>query len=86
MAARHILYVADEQADLKSFRDLFREVGEIHEASSTEEARRLLREHDITLVLVDQDFRGTTGLEFLRAVAEEFPTAATLTLDLQWRG
>lgn len=75
-----ILYVDDDEANLSSFRFMFRKWYTVHTATSAEAGMELLREHDIPVVISDQRMPGTTGVEFLDQVRAEFPDTVRMIL------
>lgn len=60
-----VLYVDDEEHNLKSFKASFRRDFEIHLALSGKEGLEILKEQDINVILTDQRMPGMTGIEFL---------------------
>ena len=62
----NILYVDDEQSNLRMFKNLYRRSYNIHTAASGKEGLEILENHDIHLVISDQRMPKMTGLEFLR--------------------
>jgi len=76
VAARDILYVDDEQANLRAFARAFVDsafVGKIHTALSAEEGLGVLDREDIAVVVSDQRMPGMSGTEFLGRVFEVHP-------------
>jgi len=68
-----VLYIDDEVENLESFRDEFEEYFTIHTASSGQEGLRLIDEHPITVVLVDQRMPGMSGVEVMEQIKERNP-------------
>lgn len=60
-----VLYVDDEEHNLKSFKASFRRDFEIHLAISGKEGLKILKEQDINVILTDQRMPEMTGIEFL---------------------
>lgn len=60
-----VLYVDDEEHNLKSFRASFRRDFEIHTAISGKDGLEILRKEDINVILTDQRMPQMTGIEFL---------------------
>ncbi len=75
-----ILYVDDERENLTNFKYVFRKSYEIFPALSAEEAYRILREHDIHMVIADQRMPGETGVELLERIAPEYPRTVRIIL------
>jgi len=69
----HVLYIDDEVNNLNAFRAIFRRQYRIFTSSNTLEARRILREKDIHVIISDQKMPDTTGVEFFNIVKEEYP-------------
>lgn len=60
-----VLYVDDEEHNLKSFKASFRRDFEIFLASSGAEGLEVLKKEDINVILTDQRMPGMTGIDFL---------------------
>lgn len=65
-----VLYVDDEENNLRSFRATFRRMYDVHVAISGEEGLKILRENDIEVIITDQRMPEMTGIEFLIQVLE----------------
>lgn len=83
-----VLIVDDERLVLSSIvRALRKEDYNLLTASSGQEGLMLLKEHDIHVVVSDQNMPGMTGLDFLKKVKKEYPHILTIMLtgkaDLQ---
>lgn len=65
-----ILYVDDEENNLRSFRATFRRTYEVHTAISGEEGLKVLAEQDIEVIITDQRMPEMTGIEFLTKVLD----------------
>jgi two-component system sensor histidine kinase/response regulator len=68
-----ILYVDDDSRQLTAFKAAFRRDYEIFSAQSADEGRRVLKTEEIDIILTDQRMPGTTGVEFLESIVDEFP-------------
>ncbi len=68
-----ILYVDDEESNLRIFRDTFRRDYTIYTALSAEEGIKILDEVKIDLVLSDQRMPGMSGVDFLKYSLEKYP-------------
>ena len=75
-----VLYVDDEEPNLKAFKANFRREFDVHIALSADEGMKVLRENDIHVVITDQRMPAKTGIEFLEDVIEEFPDAMRMLL------
>ena len=68
-----ILYVDDEIHNLNSFRAVFRRSYNIFTALSAEEGQKILKEHNIHLIISDQRMPETTGIEFFESIIKDYP-------------
>jgi response regulator RpfG family c-di-GMP phosphodiesterase len=75
-----ILYVDDEVNNLVSFKAVFRVKYTVLTAISGEEAIKILREHDINIIITDQRMPQMTGVEFLESILDEFPDPIRILL------
>jgi CheY-like chemotaxis protein len=66
-----LLYVDDEESNLRIFRTSFKRFYDIYVATSGEEGLRILRENHIDLILTDQKMPEMTGVEFLKLAIKE---------------
>ncbi len=65
-----VLYVDDEENNLRSFRAAFRRTFKVHTAISGEEGLKILEENPIQVIITDQRMPEMTGIEFLIKVIE----------------
>lgn len=68
-----ILYVDDEESNLRIFRNTFRKQYNIITASSGDEALSLLENKEIDLILTDQRMPGMSGIDFLKIAIGKYP-------------
>jgi len=68
-----ILYVDDEESNLRIFRNTFRKHYNILTASSVPEGLKLLEENKIDLILTDQRMPGMSGVDFLKTAIHKYP-------------
>ncbi len=68
-----ILYVDDEEENLKAFKSAFRRHYTIYTANSAEEGMKVLLEEDISIVISDQRMPETTGVDFLCTIRKNYP-------------
>lgn len=68
-----ILYVDDEEHNLKSFKASFRREFEIHTAISGKDGLEILKTEDISVILTDQRMPEMTGIDFLVAANQVNP-------------
>ncbi len=74
MAKIKVLYIDDEEHNLRAFRASFREDYSIFTASSTSSAREILdREEDIVVIFCDQRMPGEAGSEFFSRILRTHP-------------
>ncbi len=69
----NILYVDDEQSNLRIFKDTFRRRFNVYTAISAKEGMRILEEVKIDLILSDQRMPEMTGVELLKYSFQKFP-------------
>lgn len=68
-----ILYIDDEDNNLKAFKASFRRDFEIYTVSDAAEAYRILDEIDIHVALADQRMPKVSGVEFFEKIQEKHP-------------
>lgn len=69
----HVLFVDDDESNLMVWETAFSSRFPVLIADGAERALALLRTHEVGVVLADQRMPGTTGIELLEAVRNEFP-------------
>jgi len=75
-----ILYVDDEESNLRIFRMAFKRDFQILTASGGNDAIQMLRENDIQCIITDQKMPEMTGTELLEKVLPEFPDVIRMIL------
>jgi len=80
LSAFPVLVVDDEPDNLDAFRFNFKRVFQIHTAGSGDEALKLLKDHDVAVIVTDQRMPKMTGLEFLKAARGVRPDAVGIIL------
>ncbi len=80
LVKKQVLYVDDNEHNLNSFRASFRRAFEIHTAIDSEEAYRLIEEHDIPVVVSDYKMPQENGVLFLEKVKHRFPRSMRIML------
>ena len=75
-----ILYLDDEPRQLELFAEMFRPEYDVRTALTVVAARRLLADRPADIIVSDQRLTETTGVEFLRAVAQDHPTSYRILL------
>jgi len=68
-----ILYVDDEESNLRIFKNTFRKQYNIITATSGAEALNLLDNQEIDLILTDQRMPGMSGIDFLKITIAKYP-------------
>ena len=68
-----ILYVDDEEINLRTFKMAFRRSYDIYLASSGEEGINVLENNTADIVITDQMMPKMTGVEFLAKICELYP-------------
>jgi len=68
-----ILYVDDEESNLRIFKNTFRKEYKILTASSGAEGLQILENENIDLILTDQRMPGMSGIDFLRMAMNKYP-------------
>lgn len=76
-----ILYVDDEQPNLRGFKSTFRRHYNIYTALNADEALEILKEKEIHLVITDHRMPGITGTELLKIVHEMNPEIIRMILS-----
>jgi DNA-binding NtrC family response regulator len=73
MVKKTILYIDDEEINLRLFKATFRREYNILTAKTANEGIELLSENKIDLVITDQRMPEVTGVEFLSMVQNRYP-------------
>ena len=68
-----ILYIDDEESNLRIFKNTFRREFEVFLASSAKMGIEILHKHSIDVLITDQRMPQMTGVELLRVIKEQFP-------------
>ena len=69
----NLLYIDDEESNLRIFKNTFRRDFNIFLANSAKEGMEILNEKKIDVLITDQRMPGMTGLDLLREVHSLFP-------------
>lgn len=70
---KSILYIDDEEINLRLFKATFRRDYSITTATSAEEGLRFINEKNFDLIITDQRMPDITGVQFLSMIQEKFP-------------
>ncbi len=76
-----ILYIDDEQGNLKVFEALFSEDYKVFIADNTTKGYKILLQEDISVVITDQRMPDETGLDFIERVHGEFPDVVFMIIS-----
>ncbi len=76
----NVLYVDDEEHNLTSFKASFRRIFKVFTAISASEAREILKEQKVEIIITDQRMPNETGVEFLQSIIEEYPDPIRMLL------
>ena len=69
----NLLYIDDEESNLRIFKNTFRRDFNIFLANSAKEGIEILNEKQIDVLITDQRMPGMTGLDLLKEVHSLFP-------------
>lgn len=75
-----ILYLDDEVNNLESFKANFRKCYEVYTAETAGDAQKILKEHNIEIIITDQRMPNITGVEFLESIIDEYPSPIRMLL------
>lgn len=76
-----VLVVDDETHSLDAIRRNLEEDFTVLTAISADEARKLLGQHEVSVILCDQRMPGTSGIKFLKEVREQWPDAVRIIIS-----
>jgi response regulator RpfG family c-di-GMP phosphodiesterase len=76
----NVLYIDDEEHNLTSFKASFRRIFKVFTAISASEAREILKEQNVEVIITDQRMPNETGVEFLQSIIEEYPDPIRMLL------
>jgi response regulator RpfG family c-di-GMP phosphodiesterase len=68
-----ILYIDDEESNLRIFKNSFRRDFNIYNAISAQAGIEILKQTSIDVIITDQRMPGKTGLELLKEIHDMFP-------------
>lgn len=72
-AKKKILYIDDEEINLRLFKSTFRRDYDILTARTAMEGLEILSENPVDLIITDQRMPDVTGVEFLSMVQQKYP-------------
>lgn len=76
-----VLYIDDEEINLQAFKTTFKYDFEVHLASSTKNARQILGNQTIDIIISDQRMPSETGLDFFASILTEHPEPIRILLS-----
>jgi len=76
-----VLVVDDETHSLDAIRRNLEEDFSVLTATSAEDARKLLEQHEVSVILCDQRMPGCTGVKFLKQVRELWPDTVRIIIS-----
>lgn len=76
----NVLFVDDQTSNLDGFRANFRRNYTVFTAASAEEARKILSDHEIHVLVTDQKMPHTLGTELIEEVLEKHPHQTRILL------
>jgi len=76
-----ILVVDDETRSLDAIRRNLDEDYSVLTATGADEARGLLQRHEVSVILCDQRMPGTTGVQFLKDVRDQWPDVVRIIIS-----
>lgn len=68
-----VLYIDDEESNLRIFKNTFRRDFNVYLANSAELALKILRENKVDVLITDQRMPKMTGVELLKEVKKHYP-------------
>jgi response regulator RpfG family c-di-GMP phosphodiesterase len=75
-----ILYVDDEEINLQAFRSTFKKHYDLFLAASAKEARDILTENEVDIIITDQRMPVETGLDFFESIHKKYPDPIRILL------
>lgn len=76
----NVLYVDDEESNLRIFKTAFRRHYNVYIAATVEEGINILTENEIHLIVTDQRMPKMSGVEFLTKILPDYPDAVRMIL------
>jgi DNA-binding NtrC family response regulator len=80
---RSVLYLDDEQGLLNIFQEMFGDIYDVYTVASLAEARRILADCGVDIIISDQSMPEIEGAEFLREAAGMCPDSFRIMLTGQ---
>ena len=76
----NVLYIDDEIHNLNAFKAVFRRDFTIFLAENAFEAKKILSEQEIHVIITDQRMPGMAGTEFLASIIDQYPDIIRILL------
>ncbi len=76
----NVLYVDDEESNLRIFKTAFRKHYKVFTAATAEEGLQILTQEEIHLIVTDQRMPQMTGVEFLAKILPDYPDPVRMIL------
>lgn len=76
----NVLYLDDEVNNLTAFRANFRRIYDVFTAVNAKEARKILDENEIHVIISDQRMPEISGIEFFESILNEHPEPLRMLL------
>lgn len=76
----NVLYIDDEIHNLNAFKAVFRRDFNVFLAEKAPDAKKILSEHEIHVIITDQRMPGMLGTEFLASIIDQYPDAVRILL------
>lgn len=75
-----VLYVDDEEVNLRGFKANFRKYFKVHTSTSPKEAVDILKDNAVQVIITDQRMPEMTGTEFLEKILPDYPDVVKIIL------
>jgi CheY-like chemotaxis protein len=79
-AKYEVLYVDDEEVNLRGFKANFRKFFKVHTSTSPYEAIQILKDNNVHIIITDQRMPEMTGTEFLEKILPDHPDVIKIIL------
>lgn len=80
IAITKVLYIDDDLITLENFKLLFKNYFEIIITDCVNEARKIIEEDEIQIIICDQRMKETSGVEFFTEIIKEHPNPIRILL------
>lgn len=76
----HVLYIDDEVHNLSAFKASFRRAYTVYTAESADQARKILEENTVHIIISDQRMPQMTGIQFFESIVDAYPDPIRMLL------